>query len=65
MDIGNVKIIDVNGGVTVAWRRLRCNSYIGGLVKEYAGTVCVQEVGSPNRRENRVSSIEENMVTPS
>ena len=34
MGMGNVKVIDVNGGVTVAGRSPKRNSYIGGLVNE-------------------------------
>ena len=44
MGMGNVKVIDVNGGVTVAERMPRSNSCIGGLVNKHAGVVCVQEV---------------------
>ena len=47
--MSNVNAVDVNGGVTVAGRRPRRNSCIGGLDNEHAGPLCVQEVESSNR----------------
>ena len=49
--MGNVKVVDVNGGVTIAGRRPRRNCCIGGLINEHTGPVYVQEVESSNRRE--------------
>ena len=53
MGMGNVKVIGVNEDVTVAGRRPRRNSCIGGLINEYAGSMFVQEVESSNRLEKQ------------
>ena len=44
MGMGKVKVVDANGGVTVAERKPRRNSCIGGLVKKQAGAIGVQEI---------------------
>ena len=54
------KVIYVNVSVTVSGCRPGRNSCIGGLVKEHAGTICLQKV----ERKNRVSPVEKNAVTP-
>ena len=43
-----MKVVAVNGGVNVAGRRPRCNSYIG--VNGNTEPICVQEVEYSNRR---------------
>ena len=66
MGMSNVEVIDANRGVTVAGRKPRRNSCIGGLVKKHAGAICVQEIESSYRREKkRVSPVDKNTVTPS
>ena len=51
MGMGDMEVVDVNGGVTVVGHRPRRNYSIGTLVNKCAGAIRIQEVQPPYRRE--------------
>ena len=64
MGMGDMEVVDVNGGVTVVGRRPRRKYSIDTLVNKCAGAIRIQEVQPPYRREKRVSPEDRINVTP-